>query len=109
MIDYRVSDGLCALRLDRPPLNTLSFALLDELAASIASVMVEFGFPMGPLAVIDMAGLDVLALTDRVLRQAFGRMGRCRRSSSAWWRVVIWARKRDQAFTNTKRAIIHLG
>ncbi len=32
--------------------------------------MVDFGFPMGPLALIDMAGLDILAHTDRVLDRA---------------------------------------
>ncbi len=41
----------------------------------IDRAMVDFGFPMGPLTLIDMAGLDILALTDRVLVRAFPRHG----------------------------------
>ncbi len=54
-----------------------AFWLLEEGAAApaIDAAMVEFGFPMGPLALIDMAGLDILAATDAVLRRAFPRHG----------------------------------
>jgi 3-hydroxyacyl-CoA dehydrogenase len=37
--------------------------------------MVEFGMPMGPLTLIDMAGVDVLLATDRVMIQAFPHHG----------------------------------
>ena len=50
-----------------------AFWLLEEgaEAPAIDAAVVEFGFPMGPLTLIDMAGLDILAHTDRVLREAF--------------------------------------
>jgi 3-hydroxyacyl-CoA dehydrogenase len=41
----------------------------------IDRAMVAFGFPMGPLALIDMAGLDILERTDRILRNAFSWHG----------------------------------
>ncbi len=42
---------------------------------SVDAAMVDFGFAMGPLALIDMAGLDILAFTDAVMRRAFERHG----------------------------------
>ncbi len=50
-----------------------AFLLLEQGAAArqIDRAMVEFGFPMGPLQLADMAGLDILAATDTVLRGAF--------------------------------------
>ncbi|HID24802.1 MAG TPA: 3-hydroxyacyl-CoA dehydrogenase, partial [Planctomycetaceae bacterium] len=50
-----------------------AFWLLEEGAdpRTIDRAAVDFGFPMGPLALIDMAGLDILKATDRVLRRAF--------------------------------------
>ena len=55
-----------------------AFWLLEEgaEAPAIDAVMVQFGFPMGPLARIDMTGLDVLVFTDRVLTRAFPAHGR---------------------------------
>lgn len=54
-----------------------AFWLLEEgaEAAAIDSAMVEFGLPMGPLALVDMVGLDVLLPADRVLCSAFPRHG----------------------------------
>jgi 3-hydroxyacyl-CoA dehydrogenase len=51
--------------------------LWEEGAApeAIDAAMVEFGMPLGPLATIDMAGLDVLARTEPVMRRAFPRQG----------------------------------
>jgi 3-hydroxyacyl-CoA dehydrogenase/enoyl-CoA hydratase/carnithine racemase len=37
----------------------------------IDSAMLRFGFPMGPLATIDMTGIDILAMTDRQMQAAF--------------------------------------
>jgi 3-hydroxyacyl-CoA dehydrogenase len=50
-----------------------AFYLLEEGAAprNIDTAMTDFGMPMGPLALIDMAGLDILVLTDAVMRAAF--------------------------------------
>ena len=54
-----------------------AFWLLEDGADArvIDAAMVEFGFPMGPLELIDMAGLDILVHTDRVMREAFPRHG----------------------------------
>ena len=54
-----------------------AFSLLEDGAepADIDRAMVEFGFPMGPLALIDMAGLDILADVDKVMSRAFPRHG----------------------------------
>jgi len=35
MIDYSVADGICLLTLNSPPVNTITFPLLDELRSSI--------------------------------------------------------------------------
>lgn len=72
----RNREGFLVNRLFIPYLKE-AFWLLEEGAEApvIDSAMVEFGFPMGPLALIDMAGLDVLVLTDRVLSRAFPAHG----------------------------------
>jgi 3-hydroxyacyl-CoA dehydrogenase len=38
--------------------------------------MTDFGFPMGPFVLIDMAGIDILVKTDDVMCKAFPRHGR---------------------------------
>ena len=50
-----------------------AFWLMEEGAAAreIDRAMVEFGFPMGPLELIDMSGLDILKDTQRVLAGEF--------------------------------------
>jgi len=35
MLDDQVSDGVCLLRLNSPPMNTLTFGLLDQLRSAI--------------------------------------------------------------------------
>ena len=42
---------------------------------AVDRAMLQFGFAMGPFVLIDMAGLDILVLTDAVLRGAFPRHG----------------------------------
>jgi len=37
--------------------------------------MSDFGFPMGPFQLIDMSGLDILVMSQRILRQAFPHHG----------------------------------
>jgi len=59
------------------PYTKEAFWLLEEGAdaEAIDRAMVDFGFPMGPLTLIDMAGLDILVATDRVLLRAFPQHG----------------------------------
>jgi 3-hydroxyacyl-CoA dehydrogenase len=54
-----------------------AFQLLEEgaEAPAIDAAMVAFGFPMGPLALIDMAGLDILIGSDRWMSPAYRRHG----------------------------------
>ncbi len=72
----RNREGFLVNRLFIPYLKE-AFWLLEEGAdaPAIDDAMVEFGFPMGPLALIDMAGLDILVHTDRVLSRAFPAHG----------------------------------
>ena len=51
MMDYEVSGGMCVLRLNSPPLNTMTFSLLEEGtdALAIDGATVEFGFSVGAL------------------------------------------------------------
>ena len=50
-----------------------AFKLVEEgaLPHVVDLTMAGFGFPMGPLRLIDMAGLDILVFTDKELRRAF--------------------------------------
>lgn len=43
MIQYTVSDGICLLRLDAPPVNALTLPLLDALRAAIGRANAEPG------------------------------------------------------------------
>ncbi len=72
----RNREGFVVSRLFVPYLKE-AFWLLEDGAdpAAVDRAMVEFGFAMGPLQLIDMSGLDILVLTDAVLREAFPRHG----------------------------------
>ncbi len=72
----RNREGFLVNRIFIPYLKE-AFWLLEEGAepSAIDAAMVAFGFPMGPLALADMAGLDILAHSDEVLRRAFPRHG----------------------------------
>jgi 3-hydroxyacyl-CoA dehydrogenase len=65
-------EGFVVNRLFIPYLKE-AFRLLEDGAEArvIDAAMVEFGFAMGPLTLIDMAGIDILALTDRQMCRAF--------------------------------------
>ena len=65
-------EGFLVNRLFVPYLQE-AFSILEEgpPAAEIDAAAVEFGFPMGPLALIDMAGLDILVHAQRVLHRAY--------------------------------------
>ncbi len=54
-----------------------AFRLLEEGAdaGEIDRAMVEFGFPMGPMTLSDMAGLDILVHASNLLTEAFPRHG----------------------------------
>jgi 3-hydroxyacyl-CoA dehydrogenase len=72
----RNREGFIVNRLFVPYLQE-AFALLEEGAepAAIDQAMVDFGMPMGPLAVSDLAGLDVVLWAQQVLGRAFARHG----------------------------------
>jgi 3-hydroxyacyl-CoA dehydrogenase len=69
-------EGFLVNRIFIPYLKE-AFWLLEDGATppAIDAAMVGFGFPMGPLVLIDMAGLDILVHTDAVMRQAFPHHG----------------------------------
>ncbi len=72
----RNSTGFLVNRIFIPYLKE-AFYLLEDGAdlCAIDAAAVDFGFPMGPLTLIDMAGLDILVFTDEVMRSAFSRHG----------------------------------
>jgi len=72
----RNREGFLVNRIFIPYLKE-AFWLLEEGAepAAVDAAMVAFGFPMGPLTLIDLAGLDILAHADEALRRAFPRHG----------------------------------
>ncbi|NOZ22905.1 MAG: hypothetical protein GXP25_17650 [Planctomycetes bacterium] len=68
----RNREGFLINRMFVPYLKE-AFWLLEEgaEAEAVDRAMVDFGFAMGPLTLIDMAGIDILVHTDRVLTEAF--------------------------------------
>ena len=69
-------EGFLVTRVFVPYLQE-AFWLLEEgaAAAEIDTAAVEFGFPMGPLQLIDMSGLDILVSAHRVLAAALAWHG----------------------------------
>jgi 3-hydroxyacyl-CoA dehydrogenase/enoyl-CoA hydratase/3-hydroxybutyryl-CoA epimerase len=65
--------GFVVNRILAPYMNEAGF-LLEEgnSIESIDKAMVEFGMPMGPMALLDEVGIDVAAKAGGVLREAFG-------------------------------------
>ena len=65
-------EGFVVNRLFIPYLKE-AFRLLEDGADphAVDAAMVEFGFAMGPLTLIDMAGIDILAFTDKQMCGAF--------------------------------------
>lgn len=70
-------EGFLVNRIFVPYLKE-AFSLLEDGfdAPSIDAAIVQFGFSMGPLTLIDMAGLDILVDTARLLEKALPRGGR---------------------------------
>jgi len=92
------TDGFVANR-SRAPFNTEMVILLEEgcLPEQVDRVMVDFGYPMGPFAVGDLAGLDI-GLASRKRRAAqnpnyrtlpiadrIAKMGRFGQKTGAGW------------------------
>lgn len=73
----RSREGFVVTRLFVPYVQE-AFELVAEGTApeTVDAAMAEFGFPMGPLALIDMVGIDVLIQCHRILLEAFPRHGR---------------------------------
>jgi 3-hydroxyacyl-CoA dehydrogenase len=69
-------EGFVVTRVFVPYLQE-AFQLLEEGAGAreIDAAAVGFGFPMGPLQLIDMAGLDILIHSHRVLERTFAWHG----------------------------------
>jgi 3-hydroxyacyl-CoA dehydrogenase len=69
-------EGFIVNRIFLPYVNE-AFRLLEDGAEpeAIDRAMVAFGFPMGPLTLIDMAGNDILLHSDMVLTKAFPHFG----------------------------------
>jgi 3-hydroxyacyl-CoA dehydrogenase len=70
-------EGFLVNRIFVPYLQE-AFALLEDGAAprEIDDAAEQFGFPMGPLVLIDMAGIDILVDAQRVLADAISHHGR---------------------------------
>jgi len=62
-----------------------AFRLLEDGAEprAVDSAMEAFGFSMGPLSLVDMAGIDILAMSDRQMCAAYGHHLRLSRIATA--------------------------
>jgi 3-hydroxyacyl-CoA dehydrogenase len=91
------TDGFVANR-SRAPFNSEMVILLEEgcVPEQVDKVMVDFGYPMGPFAVGDLAGLDI---------GAEGRKRRALANPTSWWSWGGTGRRRMPAGTVTRRAI----
>lgn len=71
-VPVKSREGFVVNRILVPYLQE-SLSLLEEgaAAAEIDAAAVEFGLPLGPLALIDVIGLDILVHAQRVLHRAF--------------------------------------
>lgn len=47
IIHYSLSDGICILSLNSPPVNTITFELLDELRAAVRRPGADAGKMVG--------------------------------------------------------------
>jgi 3-hydroxyacyl-CoA dehydrogenase/enoyl-CoA hydratase/3-hydroxybutyryl-CoA epimerase len=69
--------GFLVNRLLLPYLNEAALAVEDGWGvAAIDGALLRFGFPMGPLAVLDEVGIDVAAKVSEVMEGAFGERAR---------------------------------
>ena len=99
------TDGFVANR-SRAPFNTEMVILLEEgcLPEQVDKVMVDFGYPMGPFAVGDLAGLDIGARRPQAPRRGRTRTTASCRSPTGWWRWAATGRRPAPAGIATRRA-----
>jgi 3-hydroxyacyl-CoA dehydrogenase len=73
----RNREGFIVNRMFIPYLKE-AFRLLEDGASptAIDQAMIDFGMAMGPLTLIDMAGIDILVFVDEVMSQAFPTHGK---------------------------------
>jgi 3-hydroxyacyl-CoA dehydrogenase/enoyl-CoA hydratase/3-hydroxybutyryl-CoA epimerase len=65
--------GFYTSRILGPYLNEASYLLLEGAAVDeIDSALVDFGFPVGPLQLLDEVGIDVGSKVAHIMRDAFG-------------------------------------
>ncbi len=76
LVLIRNREGFLVNRIFLPYVKE-AFWLLEEgaEAEAVDRAMVEFGFPMGPLTLMDMAGNDIFVHADVVLTKAFSHHG----------------------------------
>jgi enoyl-CoA hydratase/carnithine racemase len=78
MIDSQISDGLCVLRLDSPPINAISLAMLDELRTAVRRANAEpdvhaiviTGGPTHFSAGADLADFQAIRTADAAVHMA---------------------------------------
>lgn len=74
-IPVKVNDvaGFLVNRLLMPYLNEAAYCLQEEAATlqEIDQTMINFGFPMGPFALVDMVGLDICAEVIQILADSY--------------------------------------
>lgn len=65
--------GFYTSRILAPYLNEAAFLLADGAdVAELDKALVDFGFPVGPITLLDEVGLDVAAKVGKIMHQAFG-------------------------------------
>jgi len=62
----------------------------------IDRLMVEFGFPVGPITLLDEVGMDVGEKVVGVMHEAFGDGSRPCPRSPAWSRAAGWGGRRGR-------------
>jgi 3-hydroxyacyl-CoA dehydrogenase/enoyl-CoA hydratase/3-hydroxybutyryl-CoA epimerase len=97
--------GFVVNRILGPYMNESGF-LLEEgnSIESLDKAMVDFGMPMGPMALLDEVGIDVASKVAVILGGAFGAAWRARASSRSCTRTAATARKTAKDFTFTRTA-----
>lgn len=73
VIVVRDGPGFYTSRILGPYLNEAAYLLADGYAVDVIDdAVVHFGFPVGPLALLDEVGIDVGAKVGKILHSAFG-------------------------------------
>jgi 3-hydroxyacyl-CoA dehydrogenase/enoyl-CoA hydratase/3-hydroxybutyryl-CoA epimerase len=73
VIVVRDGPGFYTTRILAPYMNEAAFLLSEGVAVeSIDKALVKFGFPVGPIVLLDEVGIDVGEKVGRILQKAFG-------------------------------------